>query len=177
MADFDDSSCAFNTIMGKSSAMTRDELREKIRAAALHFTEEVSAIFGEAFASVAAEFRSGPMAASTTPKKPTPAPKPIKAAKPQNTKTTVVKPAAKTPTTAKKKPVPSKRIRRSANELGRVGEEVVKLLSTAPEPMRIEEINKRLGTTTRQLMRPIQKLISDGQIKKEGEPRATIYFL
>jgi len=26
-------------------------------------------------------------------------------------------------------------------------------------------------------MRPIQKLISDGQIKKEGERRATIYFL
>ena len=34
------------------AAMNRDELREKIRVAAIHFTEEVSAIFGEAFACI-----------------------------------------------------------------------------------------------------------------------------
>ena len=172
--------------------MTRDELREKIRAAAIHFTEEVSAIFGEAFASVAAEFKSGPMELKSAPKKPALAPpakparaakaakqaKPAKAAKP-------VKPSAKpakaakpaAAAKAKAKAAADKRNRRSANELVRVGDEVVKLLSTTKRSMRVEEINKQLGTNTRQLMRPIQKLISLGKIKKTGERRATLYFV
>jgi chemotaxis protein histidine kinase CheA len=174
--------------------MTRDELREKIRAAAIHFTEEVSAIFGEAFASVAAEFKSGPMELKSAPKKPALAPpakpakaakqaKPAKAAKP-------VKPSAKpakaakaakaakpAAAAAKAKAAADKRNRRSANELVRVGDEVVKLLSTTKRSMRVEEINKQLGTNTRQLMRPIQKLISLGKIKKTGERRATLYFV
>jgi hypothetical protein len=164
--------------------MTRDELREKIRAAAIHFTEEVSAIFGEAFASVAAEFKSGPMELKSAPKKPAPA-RPAKAAAAKPAKPAkapkAVKPAKPAKTTkaaaAKAKAAADKRNRRSANELVRVGDEVVKLLSTTKRSMRVEEINKQLGTNTRQLMRPIQKLISLGKIKKTGERRATLYFV
>ncbi len=171
--------------------MTREELREKIRAAAIHFTEEVSAIFGEAFASVAAEFKSGPMELKPAPKKPTPArpapkaakaTKAVKPAKPAAKPAKAAKPATKPaktakPAPAKAKPASDKRNRRSANELVRVGDEVVKLLSTTKRSMRVEEINKQLGTNTRQLMRPIQKLISLGKIKKTGERRATLYFV
>jgi len=42
--------------------------------------------------------------------------------------------------------------------------------------MRIEEINKALGTSTRELMRPIKKLLSTGQIQKRGDRRSTTYF-
>ena len=154
--------------------MSPEELREKIRVAAINFTEEVSAIFGEAFASVAAEFKTGPVAPKPAPRKaaaparPKPASKVAKAAKPAK----VVK-AAK-PAKAK---AGDKRNRRSANDLDRVGGEVIKLLGSAKRAMRVEEINKQLGTSTRELMRPIQKLLSQNKIKKSGERRATSYYV
>lgn len=42
--------------------------------------------------------------------------------------------------------------------------------------LRIEQINKELGTTTKQLQLPIRKLIADGVIKVKGEKRASCYF-
>jgi len=42
--------------------------------------------------------------------------------------------------------------------------------------LRIEEINKQLGTTTKLLMRPMLKVVEEGKIKKTGEKRATTYF-
>ncbi len=152
--------------------MTPDELREKIRAAAINFTEEVSAIFGEAFASVAAEFKSGPMELKSVPKKAARS----QAAKAKPAPKAKAKPAAK-PAAGKGKAAAEKRNRRSLNELERVGGEVVKLLASKKRSMRVEEINKELGTSTRQLMRPIQKLLGLGKIKKAGERRATTYYV
>lgn len=160
------------SIVGSSPSMTPDELREKIRAAAINFTEEVSAIFGEAFASVAAEFKSGPMELKSVPKKAARPP----AAKAKPASKAKAKPVAK-PAASKAKAAADKRNRRSLNELERVGGEVVKLLSSKKRNMRVEEINKELGTSTRQLMRPIQKLLGQGKIKKSGERRATSYFV
>jgi len=135
--------------------MTPEKLRENIRIAAIQFTEEVSAIFGEAFASVAAEFKSGPM----------------------EPRTTVKKPSFSSPSPVRGPARPDKRNRRSIKELENVGGEVIKLLQKSKKQMRIEEINKELGTNTRQLMRPIQKLLNQGRIKKDGERRATVYFI
>jgi hypothetical protein len=42
--------------------------------------------------------------------------------------------------------------------------------------MRIEQINKQLGTTTKDLALPIRKLIADGTISAKGQKRSTTYF-
>ncbi len=42
--------------------------------------------------------------------------------------------------------------------------------------MRIEQINRQLGTTTRDLALPLKKLIADGAVRTEGEKRSTQYF-
>jgi predicted transcriptional regulator len=42
--------------------------------------------------------------------------------------------------------------------------------------LRIEQINKQLGTSTKDLALPIRKLIAEGEIKAKGEKRSTTYF-
>ena len=42
--------------------------------------------------------------------------------------------------------------------------------------LRIEQINKELGTTTKDLALPIRKLIADGYLKAKGKKRSTTYF-
>jgi hypothetical protein len=42
--------------------------------------------------------------------------------------------------------------------------------------LRIEQINKELGTTTKDLALPIRKLIADGLITAKGKKRSTTYF-
>ena len=42
--------------------------------------------------------------------------------------------------------------------------------------LRIEQINKQLGTTTKDLALPIRKLIAEGALKTKGEKRSTAYF-
>jgi len=42
--------------------------------------------------------------------------------------------------------------------------------------LRIEQINKELGTTTKDLALPIRKLISEGVISAKGQKRSTTYF-
>jgi hypothetical protein len=42
--------------------------------------------------------------------------------------------------------------------------------------LRIEQINKQLGTTTKDLALPIRKLISEGAISTKGQKRSTTYF-
>jgi len=42
--------------------------------------------------------------------------------------------------------------------------------------LRIEQINKQLGTTTKDLALPIRKLIAEGALKTKGAKRSTTYF-
>ena len=42
--------------------------------------------------------------------------------------------------------------------------------------LRIEQINKELGTTTKDLALPIRKLIAEGRITAKGQKRSTSYF-
>lgn len=41
--------------------------------------------------------------------------------------------------------------------------------------LRIEQINKQLGTTTKDLQLPIRKAIAAGEVRTKGEKRSTIY--
>jgi hypothetical protein len=42
--------------------------------------------------------------------------------------------------------------------------------------LRIEQINKELGTVTKDLALPIRKLLADGVITSKGQKRSTTYF-
>ena len=65
--------------------------------------------------------------------------------------------------------------KRSSTELDKMAEMFYSYVTKHPG-MRIEQINKSLGTTTKDLALPIRKLISDGELKTKGEKRSTTYF-
>jgi hypothetical protein len=65
--------------------------------------------------------------------------------------------------------------KRSSDELERLSDQFIDFVKSNPG-LRIEQINKQLGTTTKDLALPIRKLISDGAIKVKGQKRSTTYF-
>ncbi|HEU0029586.1 MAG TPA: hypothetical protein VFQ53_03060 [Kofleriaceae bacterium] len=65
--------------------------------------------------------------------------------------------------------------KRSSDELDQLSEQFVTFVKDNPG-MRIEQINKQLGTTTKDLALPIRKLIAEGAIKAKGQKRSTTYF-
>lgn len=42
--------------------------------------------------------------------------------------------------------------------------------------LRVEELNKELGTVTRDLALPLRKLVAEGTVRTEGRKRSTKYF-
>lgn len=65
--------------------------------------------------------------------------------------------------------------KRTASDLEQISSHFVSFVSKHPG-LRIEQINKELGTTTKDLALPIRKLVSDGVIKTKGKKRSTTYF-
>ena len=65
--------------------------------------------------------------------------------------------------------------KRSSSDLDQLGTQFVSFVAKHPG-LRIEQINKELGTTTKDLALPIRKLIADGAIKTKGKKRSTTYF-
>ncbi len=65
--------------------------------------------------------------------------------------------------------------KRSAADLEALSEQFATFVKANPG-LRIEQINKQLGTTTKDLALPIRKLISDGSISAKGQKRSTTYF-
>ena len=65
--------------------------------------------------------------------------------------------------------------KRTGNELEKLGDAFQAFVAKHPG-LRIEQINKQLNTTTKDLALPIRKLISEGAIKTKGEKRSTVYF-
>jgi hypothetical protein len=65
--------------------------------------------------------------------------------------------------------------KRSSAELDQMAEDFHTFVSKHPG-LRIEQINKELGTTTKDLALPIRKLIADGALKTKGTKRSTMYF-
>jgi hypothetical protein len=65
--------------------------------------------------------------------------------------------------------------KRSAADLEALSEQFASFVKANPG-LRIEQINKQLGTTTKDLALPIRKLISEGMISAKGQKRSTTYF-
>lgn len=65
--------------------------------------------------------------------------------------------------------------KRAPDELDRLRDEFVTFVTKHPG-LRIEQINKQLGTATKDLALPIRKLIADGTIKTKGKKRSTTYY-
>jgi hypothetical protein len=65
--------------------------------------------------------------------------------------------------------------KRTAADLEALSSKFASFVKSNPG-LRIEQINKELGTTTKDLALPIRKLISDGVVKAKGKKRSTTYF-
>jgi hypothetical protein len=65
--------------------------------------------------------------------------------------------------------------KRTSDELEKTSEDFLAFVTKNPG-LRIEQINKQLGTTTKDLALPIRKLIADGYVKAKGKKRSTTYF-
>jgi len=65
--------------------------------------------------------------------------------------------------------------KRTSDELDNLMDSFHAFVSKHPG-LRIEQINKQLGTTTKDLALPIRKLVAEGALKTKGEKRSTQYF-
>jgi hypothetical protein len=65
--------------------------------------------------------------------------------------------------------------KRTAADLEMLAERFASYVKANPG-LRIEQINKELGTMTKDLALPIRKLIADGKITTRGQKRSTTYF-
>jgi hypothetical protein len=65
--------------------------------------------------------------------------------------------------------------KRSSADLEALSDRFASFVKANPG-LRIEQINKQLGTTTKDLALPIRKLISDGVVNAKGQKRSTTYF-
>jgi hypothetical protein len=65
--------------------------------------------------------------------------------------------------------------KRSPKDMEALSERFVAFVRQHPG-LRIEQINKQLGTLTKDLALPIRKLIAAGTISVDGEKRSTTYF-
>jgi hypothetical protein len=65
--------------------------------------------------------------------------------------------------------------KRTGDELDKLAEAFHVYVQKHPG-LRIEQINKELDTSTKDLALPIRKMISDGSLKTKGSKRSTTYF-
>jgi len=65
--------------------------------------------------------------------------------------------------------------KRTAADLEVLSEKFASFVKANPG-LRIEQINKELGTTTKDLALPIRKLIAERMISAKGQKRSTTYF-
>jgi len=65
--------------------------------------------------------------------------------------------------------------KRSSDELDRMADDFHAFVAKHPG-LRIEQINKQLNTTTKDLALPIRKLIAEGALKTKGTKRSTTCF-
>lgn len=65
--------------------------------------------------------------------------------------------------------------KRPPEDLKRISDQFLAFVTKKPG-LRIEQINKELGTTTKDLALPIRKLLAEGAIRSKGKKRSTVYF-
>ena len=66
-------------------------------------------------------------------------------------------------------------VKRSPEDLEALSEQFAGFVKNNPG-LRIEQINKELGTTTKELALPIRKLIAEGFVSAKGKKRSTTYY-
>ena len=71
----------------------------------------------------------------------------------------------------------SRRVRRSVELLGALGERLVAALRHEPVPVAISALADRLGTSPREIAHPLVLLVSRGTVVKSGTRRGTRYAL
>jgi hypothetical protein len=64
---------------------------------------------------------------------------------------------------------------RTTEELDALAQRFVACVQTHPG-LRVEQLNRLLGTSTRHLALPIRKLLATGAIRVQGQRRATAYY-
>jgi hypothetical protein len=69
-----------------------------------------------------------------------------------------------------------KGIKRTSDELEGLSDKFLDFVADNPG-LRIEQINKQLGTSTKDLQLPIRKLLADGHLKAKGQKRSTTYTI
>ena len=65
--------------------------------------------------------------------------------------------------------------KRTPDELANLQQDFLAFVHKNPG-LRIEQINKELGLSTKDLALPIRKLVADGSLKVKGKKRSTTYF-
>lgn len=65
--------------------------------------------------------------------------------------------------------------KRTAEDLDALCDKFAGFVAANPG-LRIEQINKQLGTKTKNLALPIRKLLASGRVKTKGQKRSTTYF-
>jgi len=65
--------------------------------------------------------------------------------------------------------------KRTQEDLEALSSQLASFVKSNPG-LRIEQINKELGTTTKDLALPIRKLLADNVITSKGQKRSTTYF-
>jgi hypothetical protein len=135
--------------------MNRQNIQQQLQGAVDTFTGKVVTVLVDALATFAAEINAGLDQL-----------KPAGSGKPPRSNVQPSTVAFSTDTSS----------RRTTDELEIAGKQVLKLLQQRAAGMRIEEINRTLGTNTRQLMRPIKMLLQAKKLKKTGQRRSTTYF-
>jgi hypothetical protein len=69
----------------------------------------------------------------------------------------------------------SKGEKRPAGEIAAIAASLAEAVAGEPG-LRIEEISKRIGTSTKELALPMKKLLAEGHVRSEGQRRATRYY-
>jgi hypothetical protein len=72
------------------------------------------------------------------------------------------------------RPRGGKGTKRTQADIDALAERLVSFVKSNPG-LRIEQINKELGTTTKDLALPIRKLVGDGYLSTKGQKRSTTY--
>lgn len=78
------------------------------------------------------------------------------------------------PSSGPGRPRGGKGAKRTQADLDALAERVITFVKSKPG-LRIEQINKELGTTTKDLALPIRKMVADGYLSAKGQKRSTTY--
>lgn len=67
--------------------------------------------------------------------------------------------------------------RRSEEDIAKVVEEILVVVKKHPEGIRAEELRVELGLDKKEMPKPMLVALANGSLRKEGEKRATVYFI